>query len=200
MLCLKANNRPTTLGLLIPRSEFAAVDGTEWGQMVTLFRWTSNQSNSLVLCPRWPLNSFWLQMNWKHNTVASVWHFPLLARVNPNPCRRQPVCQRIATASPVPTSAVHTCKHHPPALPINTPLVLFDENEQLKRSAASQHTPLKYHQISASINATISFNHSSAPLDTRPVAPLFSAEAESSAVTNIIIMFLNEYSTFICMS
>lgn len=117
--------------------------------MTSLLRWTSNQSNSLVFCPCWPLNSLWLQMNWKHNTAASVWHFPLLGRVNPYLCQRRPARQRIATATSVPSSALHAWKHHLLlALPINKPLV--DENEQLKWSAASQHAPsppnLRLHQ------------------------------------------------------
>lgn len=117
--------------------------------MTSLLRWTSNQSNSLVFCPCWPLNSLWLQKYWKHNTVASVWHFPLLGRVNPYLCQRWPARQRIATATSVPSSALHAWKHHLLlALPINKPLV--DENEQLKRSAASQRAPsppnLRLHQ------------------------------------------------------
>lgn len=92
------------------------------------------KGNSLVFCPRWPLNSFWLQMNCKNNTVPSVWHFPLLGRVSLNLCRRQPVCQLIAMTTPVPASAVHPWKHHLHALPKNTPLVHVDANEQLNDS------------------------------------------------------------------
>lgn len=155
--------------------------------MVSLLRWTSNQSNSLVFCPCWPLNSLWLQMNWKHNTVASVWHFPLLGSANPYLCQQWPVRQRILMATSVPASALHSWKRH-----------FFLASSWNDLLLPNVHLP---HRISASTNETTSFSHSSAPLDTRPVAPpFFSAEAESSAVTNIIIMFLNEYATLICMS
>lgn len=91
--------------------------------MVSLLWWTSNQSNSLVFCPCWPLNSLWLQMNWKHNTVASIWHFPLVGRLNPYLCQRRSVRQRIATATSVPACALHSWKHHHLlALPITSAL------------------------------------------------------------------------------
>lgn len=157
-------------------------------------------SNSWVFCPCWPFNSLWLQMNWKHNTVATVWHFPLLGRVNPYLCQWRPVCQTIATATSVLASALHSWKHHHLlALPIKSPL---SWRKWAVEMICCLPTCTFINRISASTNVTTPFSHSSAPLDTRPVTPLvfYFAEAESSAVTNIIIMFLNEYFTLICMS
>lgn len=62
-------------------------------------------------------------MNWKHNTVASVWHFPLLDRVNPHLCQWRPERRTIATATSGPASALHSWKqHHLLALPIKSAL------------------------------------------------------------------------------
>lgn len=110
------------------------------GVKLSLLRWMSNQGNSLVFCPCWPLNSLWLQMNWKHNTVAFVWHFPLLGSVNPYLCQRRPARQRITTATSIPASALHAWNYLLVlALSINK--LLVDESEQLKWSAASRHAP-----------------------------------------------------------